>query len=79
MTSFEYKGHTYLAVANHYNQKYNINSALFKWMQKQGQKTKSVMTKSLSCFMHWYSDSICSKIEENGSDLGIVKIDIFDK
>ena len=37
------------------------------------------MTKSLRCFMHWYSDSICSKIEENGSDLGIVKIDIFDK
>ena len=37
------------------------------------------MTNSLSCFMHWYSDSICSKIEENGSDLGIVKIDIFDK
>ena len=32
MTSFEYNGHTYLAVANHYNQKYNINSALFKWM-----------------------------------------------
>ena len=31
MTSFEYKGHTYLAVANHYNgQKYNINSALYK-------------------------------------------------
>ena len=33
MTSFEYKGHTYLAVANHYNgQKYNINSALYKWV-----------------------------------------------
>ena len=32
MTSFEYKGDTYLAVANHYNgQKYNINSALYKW------------------------------------------------
>ena len=33
MTSFQYKGHTYLAVANHlirYN-KYNINSALYKW------------------------------------------------
>ena len=29
--------------------------------------------------MHWYIDSICSKIEEKGSDLGIVKIDIFDK
>ena len=25
--------------------------------------------------MHWYSDSICSKIEEKGSDLGIVKIE----
>ena len=37
------------------------------------------MTQSLSCFMHWYSDSICLKIEEKGSDLGIVKIDIFDK
>ena len=33
MTSFEYKGHTYLAVANHYNgRKYNINSALYKWV-----------------------------------------------
>ena len=32
MTTFEYKGHTYLAVANQYNQKYNINSALFKWV-----------------------------------------------
>ena len=33
MTSFEYKGHTYLAVVNGYNnQKYNINSALYKWM-----------------------------------------------
>ncbi|CAH3148008.1 unnamed protein product, partial [Porites evermanni] len=33
MTSFEYKGHTYLAVANNYNgQKYNINSALYKWV-----------------------------------------------
>ena len=32
MTTFEYKGHTYLAVANHYNQKYNINSALYKWV-----------------------------------------------
>ena len=33
MTSFQYKGRTYLAVANHvtnYN-KYNINSALYKW------------------------------------------------
>ena len=29
MTSFEYKDHTYLAVANQYNGKYNINSALF--------------------------------------------------
>ena len=32
MTSFEYKGHNYLAVANYYNQKNNINSALYKWM-----------------------------------------------
>ena len=33
ITSFEYKGDTYLAVASHYNgQKYNINSALYKWM-----------------------------------------------
>ena len=33
MTSFQYKGHTYLAVANrliNYD-KYNINSALYKW------------------------------------------------
>ena len=33
ITSFEYKGHTYLAVANYYNgQKHNINSALYKWL-----------------------------------------------
>ena len=33
MTSFQYKGHTYLAVANHRNgQKYNINSDLYKWV-----------------------------------------------
>ena len=32
MTTFEYKGHTYLAVANQYNQKNNINSALYKWV-----------------------------------------------
>ncbi|XP_073238609.1 uncharacterized protein [Porites lutea] len=33
MTSFEYKGHTYLAVANYYNgQKFNINSTLYKWV-----------------------------------------------
>ena len=33
MTSFEYKGHTYLAVANRYNsQKHNINSAVYKWV-----------------------------------------------
>ena len=33
MTSFEYKGHTYLAVSNYYNlQKRNINSALYKWV-----------------------------------------------
>ena len=31
MTSFEYKGHTYLAVANYYSKKHNINSALYKW------------------------------------------------
>ena len=33
MTSFEYKGHTYLAVANYHNsRKNNINSALYKWV-----------------------------------------------
>ena len=33
ITSFEYKGDTYLAVASYYNgQKYNTNSALYKWM-----------------------------------------------
>ena len=32
MTSFEYKDHIYLVVANQYNGKYNINSALFKWV-----------------------------------------------
>ena len=35
VTSFVYKGHTYLAVANYYNghsRKHNINSALYKWM-----------------------------------------------
>jgi len=33
MTSFEYKGHAYLAVANYYNgQKKNINSVLYKWV-----------------------------------------------
>ena len=32
MTTFEYKGHTHLAVANQYNQKYNINSTLYKWV-----------------------------------------------
>ena len=32
MTTFEYKGHIYLAVVNYYNQKYNINSALYKWV-----------------------------------------------
>ena len=33
MTSFQYKGDTYLAVANRYNgQKFNINSALYKWV-----------------------------------------------
>ena len=32
MMSFEYKGHTYLAVVNHYNQKNNINNALYKWV-----------------------------------------------
>ena len=33
MTSFEYKGHTYLAVANYNNgQKRNIHSAMYKWV-----------------------------------------------
>ena len=31
MTSFQYKGHTYLAVANRYSNKWDINSALYKW------------------------------------------------
>ena len=33
MTAFEYKGHTYLAVANRYSKdrKFNANSALYKW------------------------------------------------
>ena len=31
LTSFQYKGHTYLAVANRYSNKHNINSALYKW------------------------------------------------
>ena len=30
MTSFQYKGHTYLAVANRYSNKWNINSSLYK-------------------------------------------------
>jgi len=35
MTSFEYNGHTYLAFANYKNNdnKYNINSAVYKWIQ----------------------------------------------
>ena len=34
MTSFEYKGDTYLAIANYENNngKHNINSALYKWI-----------------------------------------------
>ena len=33
MTSFVYKGHTHLAVANYYNsQKRNINSTVYKWV-----------------------------------------------
>ena len=34
MTSFEYNGHTYLAIANHRNNdwKHNINSTLYKWI-----------------------------------------------
>ena len=33
MTSFQYKGHTYLAVANRLIEYYkrNLNSALYKW------------------------------------------------
>ena len=31
MTTFQYKGHTYLAVANRYSNKWNVNSALYKW------------------------------------------------
>ena len=32
MTTFEYKGDTYLVVANRRNQKYNINSTVYKWV-----------------------------------------------
>ena len=32
MTSFEYKGNTYLAVASYKNQKNTINSVLYKWV-----------------------------------------------
>ena len=34
MTSFEYNGHTYLAIANYQNSdwKHNINSTLYKWI-----------------------------------------------
>ena len=32
MTTFEYKGHTYLAVANRCNRTHNINSTLYKWV-----------------------------------------------
>ena len=32
MTTFEYRGYSYLAVANRYNQKYNIKSFLYKWI-----------------------------------------------
>ena len=32
MTSFEYKGDTFLAVASRYDQKNNINSTLYKWV-----------------------------------------------
>ena len=35
MTSYEYKGHTYLAVANYHNsesRKHNINSTVYKWV-----------------------------------------------
>ena len=31
MTSFQYKGHTYLVVVNRLTNKWNINSALYKW------------------------------------------------
>ena len=35
MTTFEYKGHTYLAVANSHNAgRININSSLYKWVRR---------------------------------------------
>ena len=32
MTSFEYKGHTYLAIANYGNNQRNIESTVYKWI-----------------------------------------------
>ena len=32
MTSFEYKGHTYLAIANFGNNERNIESTVYKWI-----------------------------------------------
>ena len=34
MTSFEYKGHTYLAIANYGNNQRNIESTVYKWILK---------------------------------------------
>ena len=58
MTSFEYKDHTYLAVENQYNGKYNINSALFKWVQKQGQKDEKRNDQESQLLMQWSGDLI---------------------
>ena len=35
MTSFEYKGHTYLAIANYGNNQRNIESTVYKWILKE--------------------------------------------
>lgn len=51
VTSFEYKGHTYLTVVNFYSQKH---SALYKWASKEGQKMRGIMTKGITslCIVH---------------------------
>ena len=35
MTSFEYKGHSYLGIANFGNNQRNIKSTVYKWIQKE--------------------------------------------
>ena len=42
MASFDYKGHTYLAVANYYNtRKHNINSALYNGCRDKNERSGS--------------------------------------